>query len=87
MKCIKCAGEGKTSRLNELGSSTTCLGWGTYYDEAGKYHNHDPNRINTGYVCSNGHSFSILTKRKCPNCDYGSEDGAVKFYEDIDMRK
>ncbi len=40
------------------GSSTTLMGWSPYWDEDGKYHNNNPNKITSSYECSNGHSWS-----------------------------
>jgi hypothetical protein len=30
-----------------------------YYDEDGKYHNHDMNTTTTNYSCSNGHKWTV----------------------------
>lgn len=63
--CKECQAEGRKSRIHP-GTSTSSLVVGeTYYDEAGKYHNHDPNSIKTWYSCSNGHSWREETFSKC----------------------
>lgn len=81
MKCIKCVEQGLKSKLYNLGSSITLMGWSPYFDEEGIYHNHNPNTRTTTYECSNGHYFNVAGHDKCPNCDYGRVpelvDGAV----------
>lgn len=73
MKCPVCEQQGKKSTLRGGGSFTTCMCGETYWDEDGKYHNHDPNRISTGYHCSNGHEFSVSSRSPCQSCEYGHE--------------
>ncbi len=40
---------------------TTCVYAEPYYDEAGKYHDNDPNKTATTYTCSNGHRWVART--------------------------
>ena len=38
-------------KINELGTTTTLLAWKPQYDGDGNKLNHDPNRIETIFVC------------------------------------
>lgn len=74
MKCPECVRLGLKSTLHGGDSVfTTCGGWSSYYDEDGRYHNHDPNWSSTTMRCSNGHLVSLKTRNKCRACDYGGE--------------
>lgn len=73
MKCPECIAQGLTSRVYPGGATKTLLGFWPYYDEAGAYHSHDPNRRTEYFKCGNGHQW---TERKCvpcpcPGCEYG----------------
>lgn len=80
MKCPQCIDDGVTSRVTNNGSISHLLGWQPFYDEAGEYHAHDPNRVMTDLSCSNGHRFSATFKMRCPNvdCDYGSAEPVIE---------
>ena len=65
MICPECQKEGKKSKVYHQGYSATSMGYTPYYDENGKYHNHDPNATEAGYKCSNGHLWSEKIKKKC----------------------
>jgi len=78
MKCPYCVEEGKKSCVTEQGGSTTCMGWEAYYDEDGKYHNHNPNHHSGGYYCSNGHSWAESYLSRCGNCDYGKDSRSIR---------
>lgn len=78
MKCRECVKEGQRSTLYSMGASKTLLGWkGPHWDEEGKQHSHDPNRVTEGFKCSRGHQYSVVRKVRCPNpdCDYGGSEG------------
>ena len=81
MKCPKCVEEGTKSKVMYHGSSTTLMSNSPYYDEEGVYHNHDYNTIRSIYSCSNGHNFETSGKPKCPNCDFGSEEHNIRFFD------
>ena len=34
----------------------------SYYDESGKFHNHDPNTFSQGWQCSNGHHGTVHSR-------------------------
>jgi len=36
-----------------------------FYDEEGKYHDHDPNSSSTSYSCSNGHTWAESSRSSC----------------------
>lgn len=74
MKCPECVTANQTSRVYpDMYSVTTDMGWFSYYDEDGKYHNHNPNCHSESFSCSNGYKWGSDTLRKCDNCDYGAE--------------
>jgi hypothetical protein len=75
--CPACQRLNQKSRVYSEGGSSTLLYNAPYYDENGKYHNHDPNWYNTSYHCSEGHSFSISCRTSCASCDFGSEEPTV----------
>lgn len=60
--CPKCQREGLRSIVYPQGSSATCLGFTTYYDEEGNCVNNDPNKYSTEYICSNNHNWSSVTQ-------------------------
>lgn len=73
MICKECQKEGKESRVYPGYASQTLLGWGSYYDEKGIRHSHDPNPIAQTYSCSNGHNWTESYLKSCSNCDYGKK--------------
>lgn len=80
MKCPECVSSGQRSKLYNRGSTSTLMGGGMpYYDEEGEYHAHDPNKVTTGWECSNGHSFFETHMRPCPNrtCEYGKTEDQI----------
>lgn len=68
MKCPTCVEENEKSTVNVGGSTRTLMPTHTYYDEDGRYHHHDPNRIKTTYECSRGHRWSEETDIPCAAC-------------------
>lgn len=72
MICEECSKEGKTSNVYVESCSSTLLYSPPFYDEQGRYHDHDPNTVTTLYHCSNGHNFAHRSKPKCW-CGYGGE--------------
>lgn len=75
MKCPECERSGDKSTLSIGASLTTAMYTQDYYDEEGVLHRHDPNRHETEYSCSNGHSFKKIHKLKCPalECEWNKE--------------
>lgn len=71
MICRRCQSEGTVSKVYDKGCSSTLMGFDAYYDEEGLYHSHDPNQRYCAYVCSNGHSFDVVRRASCGNCDFG----------------
>lgn len=65
MRCPECIEGGVKSRVFTNGSSTTLMGHSPYYDEDGRYHNHDPNIRQSSYRCSNGHAWSQEDTHTC----------------------
>lgn len=76
MICQQCQQEGKRSTVTAPGCGVTTAMMGhDYYDEAGKYHNHDPNTTSVTYHCSNGHQWISAYKTKCRSCNYNHSKG------------
>jgi len=46
-------------------TSMYCSPW---YDEEGRYHNHDSNVCTSSYSCSNGHTWKEEHLPACPTC-------------------
>ena len=65
MICETCKTEGKTSRIFEGASWKTAMNCRPFYDEHGKRHVHDSNRVTTSYRCSNGHAWERETRGSC----------------------
>ena len=55
MICPECQAEGEKSRVTLGGGSSTAMYAAPFYDEEGRYHNHDPNVFTYAWSCSRGH--------------------------------
>lgn len=63
--CPQCKTQGQTSRVY-IGSAISTLAYSQpFYDESGKWHNHDPNIVKYSYSCSNGHKWESKESSKC----------------------
>lgn len=70
MICEKCKQAGLASRVYPpTASVVTCMSHQPFYDEAGAYHSHDPNRRSEAWSCSNGHRWRHTYQRACPKTD------------------
>ena len=70
MICAECKAEGRTSKVYPGSSRVTCAMYSSYYDEEGKRHHHDKNERTTGYLCSNGHNWTVKSTPEWPcGCD------------------
>jgi hypothetical protein len=58
MRCPSCQTEGKTSRVDVTSSMRTLMNTREWFDEQGHRHFDDPNVTITGYICSNGHTWT-----------------------------
>jgi hypothetical protein len=66
MKCPICVSVGQTSKFYwDSGGYGTSMCGDSYYDEDGKYHNHDPNVEKRSCRCSRGHEFLVAVRHKC----------------------
>ena len=65
MICPECKRQGLKSRVYVGTSSVTLMYSAPFYDEEGKYHDHDPNTRTTSYSCSNGHKW---VESSCGSC-------------------
>lgn len=65
MKCPTCESEGRTSYVYPGGMTVTAMYCPSFYDEDGRYHNHDSNISTARYSCSNGHAWTVSTTGSC----------------------
>jgi len=65
MICPECRTEGKRSKVYPGASRRTQLFCPPFYDEDGKYHNHDRNTTRTQYSCSEGHHWEETERGEC----------------------
>lgn len=65
MICEECQKLNKKSTIAIGNSMMTAVYYKPFYDENGKYHNHDANKKTTGYSCSNGHNWSVSIRGSC----------------------
>lgn len=72
MICPECKSNGEKSNVYPGGSQRTLMYFPPYYDENGKYHNHDSNTTTTSYRCSNGHNWSDKRRGSCW-CGWGAD--------------
>lgn len=71
MFCPECQKAGQPSKVYVGISRETCIGVTQFYDEGGKWHNHNPNRTTTEYTCSEGHKWTETTgPYHCPWGDF-----------------
>lgn len=74
MKCPVCVREGTTSTVRQdVHPATTLMAHQPWWDESGQWHDHDPNGLGAGYVCSLGHGWWASWQQRCPAGDYGGE--------------
>lgn len=74
MICPECTSDGKTSKSYPYKRPfSTAMASLPYYDETGRYHNHDMIVPITELNCSNGHAWSCNEQSSClvEDCDYG----------------
>jgi hypothetical protein len=94
MQCPICSSAGQSSKVYPGATFVTAMAWQPYYDEAGKYHDHDPNGNTTHYRCSLGHEFEVTAYQQCW-CGHGRPSkvqikdsdgkwGETKPYQDQD---
>lgn len=81
MKCPECERLGLRSRVRIGSGFSTAMCGDSFYDEDGRYHNHDPNTVTWHYSCSNGHEFGRSETKRCPvaDCDW-NKHAAGEYY-------
>lgn len=77
MICPKCKELGQKSTVTGGMGTCTAMWFEPWYDEDGKYHNHDSNRRSYNYNCSKGHQIFVSPSNKCSSCDWGYEETVV----------
>jgi hypothetical protein len=65
MICPECKKQQLKSTVIPMGSSSTLVCYIPFYDEEGKYHNHDANKVRSSYKCSNGHIWDEVSHGTC----------------------
>lgn len=65
MKCEICVAHGLKSIVNVGISTSTAMWCPPFYDEEGRFHDHDMNTTTTQYSCSNGHEWAEASKPTC----------------------
>lgn len=78
MICPVCEKLGLKSKTHANGGRKTMMYCKPYYDENGKYHHHDANRISTTYTCTNGHAWTRVTRGKCW-CGWSGGETTIKI--------
>lgn len=77
MICPKCKELNQKSTIYIGGSYCTSMYCPPYFDEDGKYHNHDLNSSVSNYTCSNGHRLKVQHGNKCLSCGFGYEESVT----------
>ena len=65
MFCPECEKQGLKSKVYIKDTSGTLVYHAPFFDEDGRYHNHDSNIYTIDYRCSNRHVFSVETRGTC----------------------
>lgn len=81
MKCPVCEKEGVTSLVYPGACSTTLMYCQPYYDEDGKYHDHDFNTRTISYNCFRGHRWSEKSWGNCW-CGWSGGDSEIEILPD-----
>jgi hypothetical protein len=79
MKCSACQALKLRSRVElRPGIETTAMGGSErYYDEDGRWHVHDVNWLTERFTCSAGHAWTVRSRTRCPEGDFGGERQTV----------
>lgn len=81
MKCPECERLDLRSRVNvPMGSMVMAMACPSYYDEDGKYHNHDFNSATSEYSCSQGHRWVQTTRGRCW-CGWSGGETTIRILE------
>jgi hypothetical protein len=72
--CPVCKDAGSESTVQRSETSSTLVGYRSYYDEKGRYHDHNDNCLITSFRCSRGHVFTYRPQRTCWCGWKGKED-------------
>ena len=73
MICSQCKKEGKKSKVYPGVGMVTAMYCPPFYDEDGRFHNHDGNITTQEYACSNGHKWAAEVSSSCW-CGWGTVD-------------
>ena len=65
MICKQCQSQGLKSRVYPGPGMSTAMYCPAFYDEDGRYHNHDLNTHSTHFKCSNGHEWNENSVNTC----------------------
>lgn len=65
MICDTCKSSGLKSIVKKAGRIDPTINPHSFYDEEGRQHIHNKEKMVTQYVCSNGHMFSVTVNPGC----------------------
>lgn len=65
MRCPRCLGDGIAVEMDVVSSASTFVPPHVFRDERGTHHLHDPNTVETTYVCPDGHVHQEVEARAC----------------------
>ena len=77
MICPVCKREDKKSTIRIHNTQSTCAYYFPFFDEEGRKHKHDGNRLTSDCECSEGHKFTAYYYRKCW-CDWQRKEPSFK---------
>jgi hypothetical protein len=72
--CPECQESGQKSTVYVGSDWITGMGVSRFHDEDGRYHEHDPNIVTTGYSCSMGHRWNEKRNNGSCGCGYCAKE-------------
>lgn len=79
--CPVCKQQGEKSTVTPRATFRTAMGGGSFYDEEGDYHSHDPNIHTKPFVCSNNHHFRRVFYMPCGTCGYVRAEDKWEYHD------
>jgi len=65
LTCPVCVKQNKKSKVYSYGVRKTLMGYRTYHDEEGVYHDHNPNKHSELLICTEKHEFERKYYKPC----------------------
>jgi hypothetical protein len=69
-ECFRLATKSTVRLDNNAAYTSTDWPADVYWDEEGRKHIHDQERMGGSFKCSQGHSFAVFRRPACPSCDW-----------------